>query len=187
MSDLTASDVFAMTNGRGNDFLNGNGILIILFFLIFGYGGFGNWNGNAAAQGALTRAELTEGLNNQSLQREVTDLNASINGGFAGVQQSLCSGFGNLANVMNQNTNSINASIACLGSQMQQNCCDLKTAMHAEGEMTRSLIQHNTEQNLRDRLADKDRELQSTGIAAAILNQTNNLENWFRQYTNGCC
>ena len=198
MSDLTASDVLAMTQGKGNDFLNGNGILIILFFLIFGMGGWGNWGGNAATQGALTRAELTEGLNNQSLQREVTDLSSVINSGFnsvnmgmnsqfANIQQGLCSGFGNIANLMNQNTNSINSNLCNLGSQMQQGCCDIKNTIHSEGELTRALIQHNTEQDLRDRLADKDRELQTTGIAAAILNQTNNLENWFRQYTNGCC
>ena len=57
MSDLTAADIAAMT--RKDGFLEGNGIIIlILFFLMFG-GGFGGFGfGNAAAQGALTRAEL---------------------------------------------------------------------------------------------------------------------------------
>lgn len=198
MSDLTASDVYAMTNGRNGDFLNGNGILIILFFLIFGMGGWGGFgNSNAATQGALTRAELTEGLNNQSLQREVTSLSDSINAagnsinlgvtsGFANVQQSLCSGFGNIANNMNQNTNAINANITALGTQMQQNCCAIQNTIHSEGELTRAVIQQNTIQDLRDKIADKDRELQTTTLAATVVNQTNNIENWFRTYTNGC-
>lgn len=61
MSDLTASDVLAMTNGRnGGDFLNGNGILIILFFLIFGMGG---WEASVATM-LLLREHLL-GLNLQ--------------------------------------------------------------------------------------------------------------------------
>lgn len=199
MSDLTASDVLAMTNGRnGGDFLNGNGILIILFFLIFGMGGWGGFGGNnAATQGALTRAELTEGLNNQSLQREVGDLSSVINSnanainlgvtsGFANVQQSLCAGFGNIANGMNQNTNLINSNITALGNQVQQGCCNIQNTIHAEGELTRAVIQQNTIQELRDKIADKDRDLQTATLATALVNQTNTLENWVRTYTNGC-
>ena len=36
---------------------------------------------------------------------------------------------------------------------MAQCCCDLKTSIHSEGEATRALIQANTIQELRDRLA----------------------------------
>ena len=44
---LSAADVMAMTKGA-DGFLEGNGIIIlILFFLIFGFGG-GAWGNNAA-------------------------------------------------------------------------------------------------------------------------------------------
>lgn len=39
------------------------------------------------------------------------------------------------------------------------NTCKVTTAIHEEGEKTRALITCNTMQALRDKLADKDREL----------------------------
>lgn len=44
-------------------------------------------------------------------------------------------------------------------------CCELKTAIHSEAEQTRALIQENTIQALRDKIADKDREALATGLS----------------------
>ena len=40
MGDLSAADVLAMTKENGNGFLEGNGIIILLLFLLFLGGGF---------------------------------------------------------------------------------------------------------------------------------------------------
>lgn len=57
-----------------------------------------------------------------------------------------------------------------LSSQMAQCCCDLKTAIHAEGEETRALITNNTIQDLRDRLALANNAITSQTLANDIIN-----------------
>lgn len=54
-------------------------------------------------------------------------------------------------------------------AQMAQCCCDLKTAMHAEGEATRALITENTIQDLRDRLAVANSAITSQTIANDVI------------------
>lgn len=54
-------------------------------------------------------------------------------------------------------------------AQMAQCCCDLKTAMHAEGEATRALITENTIQDLRDRLAVANSAITSQSIANDVI------------------
>ena len=54
-------------------------------------------------------------------------------------------------------------------------CCDIKTAVHSEGEMTRQLIQANTIQDLRDRLAQSQRETDTANLALQNNAQTQTL------------
>lgn len=81
---------------------------------------------------------------------------------------------------MNNGVNSINSNLQGLASQMASCCCEIKTAVHSEGEQTRALIQNNTIQSLRDEINAKDRELLSTGLVTAQTIQTQNLENFIR-------
>ena len=78
MDNMTPADVMAMTRNNDNDgFFSGNGLYgIIVLFFIFGMfgGGFGGWGNNAAAQGALTRAELADGFNTAKIQRNQSDI-----------------------------------------------------------------------------------------------------------------
>lgn len=53
-----------------------------------------------------------------------------------------------------------NRNIDAVRAEAYKNTCDITTAIHAEAEQTRSLITANTVQELRDRLADRDRDLQ---------------------------
>lgn len=161
-----------MTRNK-DGFLEGNGIIIlILFFLMFG-GGFG-WGGNSY-QGALTRAELYDGLNTQDIQNSLNVLGTSMNNGFNGVQNSLCSGFGG-----------IQSAIADSNYRMADCCCQIKQAIASDGEATRALITQNTIQELRDSLQDAKNENLVTGLVTAQTIQTNNLENFMRTLVNGC-
>lgn len=58
-----------------------------------------------------------------------------------------------------------------LSSELASCCCDLKTAIHAEGEATRGLIQANTIQDLRDRLALANNTISEQAISQNIVNQ----------------
>ena len=60
-------------------------------------------------------------------------------------------------------------------AQMAQCCCDIKESILADGQATRQLIQDNTIQNLRDKLADRDRDLQTAYWQISQVSQTNNI------------
>jgi hypothetical protein len=177
-----------MTRGK-DGFLEGNGIIIlILFFLMFGggFGGFGGFN-NAAAQGALTRAELYDGLDTKEIQSSIRALQSGLCDGFYAVNTTMLNGFNGIQRDLCQGFSGVTAGINQLGYQMQSCCCDLKTAIHAEGEETRALIQANLVQNLRDTIADKDRELLATGLVAALGVQTQNIQDYFKKSCNNGC
>lgn len=134
--------------------------LIWLAFFGGGNGGFGF----GGANGALTRAELTQGFNDQDTRAGIRGIqqglcdgfyanNTTMLQGFNGIQRDLCAGFG-----------SVTAGLTQLGYQQQQCCCELKGAIHAEGEATRALITENIIQGLRDRIVAKDQELQTANF-----------------------
>ena len=184
MSELTASDVLAMTRNNDNGIFGGNGaswlIILILFFLTGGGFGLGN-------NTALTRAELADGLNAQNTFSEFRSVQNEITNGFANVNQNLCAGFGGVNQNLNNGFNSINANIQGLSAQMAQCCCDIKTTLHNEGEQTRAMITQNTIQELRDKVAAKDRELLTSTLVTSNALQTNNLEAYLRQIVNNGC
>lgn len=167
---LSAGDVLALA--KDNDgFLEGNGIIIlILFFLVFGYGGggFANRGGENYSQ------DLSSGFSFNQLDN-----------GIRGVSNGLCQlGYANL-----EQTNTINSSIAQLGYQNQQCCCetnrnidavryenskntcDITTAIHNEGEQTRALITNNMIQELRDQNTAMQLQLSNQAQTTNLLNQ----------------
>jgi len=169
MSDLSAADVLAMTrSGEGAGFLEGNGIIIlILFFLMFAGGGFGGLGGNASLQGAMTRAEMQDGFNNQNTVNTLNNLGIGLNNGFNGIQLGMSNGF-----------NGVNSAIANLGFNMQQCCCQIKEQMSSQTNTILQALNDQTIQSLRDKLNDKDRELNSAIFAASQLTQTRTLEDF---------
>ena len=96
---------------------------------------------------------------------------------FATVNSNLCQGFGGVNSNLNQGVNSINANIAenryaqgqccCelkkeisdLSAENYRNTCEITNVIRREGEATRALITENSIQALRDKLADKDRDI----------------------------
>ena len=139
---------------------------------------FGNGFGNdAATQGALTRADLFEGFNNQGVNNKLNDMATGLCNSFATVNSNLCQGFGGVNSNLNQGVNSINANIAenryaqgqccCelkkeisdLSAENYRNTCEITNVIRREGEATRALITENSIQALRDKLADKDRDI----------------------------
>ena len=49
-------------------------------------------------------------------------------------------------------------------------CCDLKTAIHAEGEATRSMIQNDKIEQLRDQVFASNLALNNTNLANTVIN-----------------
>ena len=57
-----------------------------------------------------------------------------------------------------------NRNIDAVRYEAAKNTCDITTAIHAEGEATRALINAHTRQMLRDKLEEKSQELQTANF-----------------------
>ena len=140
MNSYSLADIAAMMrNNEGDGFLNGNGILIILFFLIFGGGfgggwgnGWGNngWN-NAGWQGDLTRADLNDSINTLGTNQKLDNLMMEVNKDAHDLEISTLGGFNNTQREImqnrfenNQNTCGINRNIDQIRYENAQNTCN---------------------------------------------------------------
>lgn len=75
---------------------------------------------------------------------------------------------------------SIERNIDSVRAENFKNTCDITTAIHAEGEATRALINANTVQDLRDRLEAKDRDLLTANFQLSQQAQSANIINSLR-------
>ena len=179
---LSAGDVLALTRDRDDD-----GYMMAWMnnpFIYFVWMMFMRWFNNGDGSNALTQAELFDGLGRQDIlgnQREIQQTLCGINGamqtGFGnirydnlqnvmGLQSAMTSGFYGVNSGLAENRFAqqqccceTNRSIDAVRSEAYKNTCEITTAIHAEGEATRALINDNTMQALRDKLADRDRDL----------------------------
>ena len=191
MDNMSLSDIAAVTNKDNDGFFGGDGFwgVIVLFFIFAMFGGGGLWGGNNGLQGALTRGEMADGFNTAQILRNQSDITRDqfglqrdvLENRFA-AQQCCCTTQQNimqnrydaaLENAATQREILDNRYNTALGFQAVQaqnaECaCDIKTAIHAEGEATRALINANTMQELRDKL-------QAAQLQLGTLSQTNTL------------
>ena len=163
--DYSLSDIAAMNGNEGNAMWN-NPFIYLVWLAVLGRGGIFGGNGDPAVQGALTRSDLFEGFNNQDVNGQLRGITNGICDGFYAINNGLKDGFyGTQAAIteigygMKDCCCGINRNIDAVRYEGAKNTCDITTAIHAEGEATRALINANTVQALRDKLEDKDRAL----------------------------
>lgn len=192
---LSAGDILALTrdqDGMSNAW-NNPFIYLVWLALLGGNGGlFGNRDSNAL-QGALTRSDMFEGFNNQDINSQLRGItnglcdgfyavNNGLKDGFYGNQGTMKDGFYGVQGALAENRFAqqnccceIKGGIKDLSAEGYRNTCEITTAIHAEGEATRALINSNTMQELRDKLAEKDREVQARDFQLSQIAQTNNI------------
>lgn len=109
----------------------------------------------------LTRAAIYEGNNDQDTSRNLAEIVNLIgqnrndtNMQFAGVLSAI----NDNRFALQQCCCDTKGLIKDLAAENYKNTCEITTAIHAEGEATRALINQNTMQDLRDRLAEKDKD-----------------------------
>lgn len=182
------SDIAALMGNRNSDgFLEGNGIIIlILFFLIFGFGG-GAWG--AGTNGALTRAEMAQGFADNQMLNKLDGIGNGLCSGFYEQNKTMLTGFNGLGQEIANNRFAAqqcccetNRNIDAVRAENYRNTCEITTAIHNEGEQTRAMITANTIQELRDKLADKDRDLVAANAQLSQLSQTSTLVNTLRPF-----
>lgn len=168
---LSAGDILALTrdqDGMSNAW-NNPFIYLVWLALLGGNGGlFGRRDDSNALQGALTRSDMFEGFNNQDINSQLRGITNGLCDGFYAVNNGLKDGFYGIQSALAENRFAqqnccceIKGGIKDLSAEGYRNTCEITTAIHAEGEATRALINSNTMQELRDKLAERDRDLQT--------------------------
>lgn len=159
MDNYSLADIRAAT-GANEDGWNGGGAwwIIILFLFMFGMGG-GGWSWGNRGNDALTRAEMQQGFDTQEITRKLDGLSYGMCDGFYAQNTTMLNGFAGVTSAVRdaqfaaqQCCCETNRNIDSVRYDAQKNTCDITSAIHAEGEATRALIQKNEMQNLRDRL-----------------------------------
>lgn len=201
------TNLLALANNiKDNDNFNGNGSIFWVLILLFLLGNNG-WNNRSDV---ASKADLFESANSQntfsefrSLQNETSrnysdinqhlcngfaNINQNISGNFANTNMGIAKGFYDEALAMNCGFNGVQAAIADTNYRMQNCCCDIEKKIAEDGEKTRTLMQQNEIQKLRDELQDVKNENLATGLVTAQGIQTQNLMEFFRKALNsGCC
>lgn len=142
------ADIAAVTgNNRDDGFLGGDGIwAIIVFAMIFGWGGFGNGWGNGGnggatpfAAGALTQADLQRGFDTQAIVGKLDGITNGICDGFYAANNNMLTGFNGInTNIMqtgygiqqaiNADTIANMQNTNALQSQLANCCCETREA-----------------------------------------------------------
>lgn len=170
-SGLSAGDIMALT--KNNDGLFGDGIWGIIMLLIiaglFSGNGFG-W-GN---RGNLTNDTL---LGEEFVKRDIFNTNQNVSNTACQTQKEV------LENRFNCSQNACNTQKEILESRyttqlgfqnaqanLSNCCCDLKTIIHADGEATRSMLQNDKIEQLRDQVYASNLALSNANLANTVIN-----------------
>lgn len=159
-NDFSMGYAIGQDNNNNGGFFGGDGIwAIIIFAMIFGYGGFGGGGGGGygavGANGALTRAELYDGFTMQGIdsavrgvQQGICDstyaLTNNINTGFSGVQNAMAQGFAGVNTSMMQQGYESRIAVDGLGARVSTGMCDIRGAIKdnaTQGIMNTNAIQ----------------------------------------------
>lgn len=184
---LSAGDVLALTKNNSNDMFGGNwgGIIGLLIIAgIFGNGGFFGNNNNNIEDEFVKRDIFNTNTNvsNQGTSNLIETLNAkydnainTLNTANQTQRDVLENSFTNQLGFANSQKDILLGNQA-LQSQLSSCCCDIKTAIHSEGEATRALINQIDKENLTYQLNQAN-----TAVANAVQTQNilGTLGNWY--------
>lgn len=170
--------------------------LIVIFALMGGNGfGWGNRGGNA-----LTQAEMQNGFNHQDTMSQIRGVTYGLSDGFYAQNTTFLNGINGMEKAVMQGTNaignqisenrfaqqegfcSVNRNIDAVKAEAYRNTCDVVNAIRSDGEKTRALIVANQLQELRDKLADRDRDLQTANFNLSQVAQTSAIVGRLRPY-----
>lgn len=188
MDNMSLSDIAAVTRGTNdNDGWGGNGawwIIILFLFALMG-GGLNGWNrqgeygqyATAASQQEILYGQQFGQINDRltNLGNGVCNLGYEMQGNLGQLGKEVALGQSNLQQTIMGTGNGIQQQIAScccenrlatanLSAQMDRQTCDITTAIHAEGEQTRALMQANTIQQLRDKVNALELAGQMAGV-----------------------
>ena len=160
---------------KANNDCGGSWFWIIIFVLFFAFGGWGNNNNQ------------TNTMEDEFIKRDIFNTNQNVsNIGNQNSRDILESRYTTQLGLSDLNTAILNSSNAnqreilqnrydnslqtnTLQAQMQNCCCELKTAIHAEGEATRSQMQNDKIEELRASLNTTSNAYNNVSLANNII------------------
>lgn len=174
MENYSLSDLAAVT--KDADGMAGNGawwIIILFLFVIMG-GGWNGFNRQSDFGQYATAASQQEILFGQQFG-QINDRLTNIGNGICNLGYEMQGNFGQLTQTMMNTGNSIQSQLAqccCenrlatanLSAQIDRQTCDITTAIHAEGEQTRAMMQANEIQQLRDKVNSLEADNRMYGV-----------------------
>lgn len=184
---LTAADVAAVTRNNDDDGWGGGGcwwiwiIMIAFLFPMF----MGGWN-----RGGVETGVQDNFISDEFVKRDIFNTNQNVSNTACqtqrdvlenryttqlGLQQLQASQQNCCCETQKEILQSrYDAALVAQNAQAQmaQCCCDIKESILADGNATRQLIQENTIQALRDKIADRDRDLQNAYNQISQVSQT---------------
>lgn len=161
---------YSRANNSYNDGMFGGEwawILVILFAFGFGGNGFGANRMNG----------LETDIDTRFLERDIFNTNQNVSSTACQTQRDVlenrftaekCCCETQKEILQNRYDNALQTQT--LSSQMAECCCDLKTAIHAEGEATRNMIQADKIEQLRDQVFATNTALNNANLANQIIN-----------------
>ena len=185
---LSIADAMAIARGNGNTAGHAEGgswgsdwVLFLFFLMAWGGGGFG-FGGNRggveapALQGALTRADLTEGFNNQAVLSKLDALTGGQCDSTYALNNAITGGFANIATQLNgmaaQNATcccDLRAAVNDVKYANERGNCDIITAINAMGQR---IIDNQTQseiQALRTELQSAQLQLSNNAQTASLI------------------
>lgn len=172
---LTAADVAAVTRNDNDDMWGGNSWIWIIF-LAFLFPMFGGMWGN---RGGVETGVQDNFISDEFVKRDIFGTNQNVSNTACQTQRDVLENrYANQLGLQNLGTqvqvgncatqkevlqNRYDASLMSqnVQAQLAQCCCDIKESILADGNATRQMLQDNTIQALRDKLAERDRDIQS--------------------------
>ncbi len=140
--NYSLADIAAAT-GENNGFGGNNAwVLILLFAMLFGNNG---WNRGPGEFGQYATASSQQEI---LVGQQFQGLNDRMDRGFTAIGNGISDATFALNNTIVNGTNNVAGTVIAEGRAMADKMCELKTAVHAEGEATRAMIQQNKIESL---------------------------------------
>lgn len=152
------ADIRAVTDGEG---WGGNNsiVTLLLLFALLGGGGFG-WNRGGDYGQFATAASQQEILFNQHFN----NLDNKMDRGFTSIGNGIADATFALNNTIVNGNNMIAGTVVNEARGIQDKLYDVKTAVHAEGEATRAMIQQNKIETLQGRVNQLELQAAMCGV-----------------------
>lgn len=162
--NLSLSDIAAVTRSDGYGG-NCNWMLVILFLIIANGGLYGNRGGDFGQYAtAASQQEILFGQQFQNLDNKMDRLGNGIADATFALNSAIKDGNAGVVSAVVTEGRNLQAQIAQLNADNASRTCQIKEAVHAEGEATRAMIQ----QDKIDRLQAEVSELRTQNMFCGI-------------------